>query len=60
MSVKEGDKVLLPSFGGQSVKVGEDVSPFSAPSLSRLKLMGEGRQEFHIFRDSEILARLSE
>lgn len=24
MSVKAGDKVLLPSFGGQTIKVGEE------------------------------------
>lgn len=40
MSVKAGDKVLLPSFGGQPIKVGED--------------------EYTLFRDSEILAKLSE
>lgn len=40
MSVKAGDKVLLPGFGGQSIKVGED--------------------EYTLFRDAEILAKLSE
>merc|ERR1711939_1160046 len=40
VSVKEGDKVLLPGFGGQSVKVGED--------------------EYTIFRDSEIIAKIME
>ena len=40
MSVKEGDKVLLPSFGGQTIKIGED--------------------EYALFRDAEILAKLSE
>jgi len=39
-TVKAGDKVLLPAFGGQSLKVGED--------------------EYFLYRDSEILARLSE
>ncbi|KAI8457023.1 chaperonin 10-like protein, partial [Phakopsora pachyrhizi] len=37
MELKAGDKVLLPSYGGQSVKVGEE--------------------EYHLFRDSEILAK---
>ncbi|KAI1337427.1 GroES-like protein [Xylariaceae sp. FL0016] len=40
MGVKEGDRVLIPQFGGSPVKVGED--------------------EFHLFRDSEILAKINE
>ncbi|GAA5972919.1 hypothetical protein JCM21900_002868 [Sporobolomyces salmonicolor] len=40
LSVKEGDRVVLPGFGGLPVKVGEE--------------------EFHIFRDSEIIAKLNE
>ncbi|KAH8915823.1 chaperonin Cpn10 [Atractiella rhizophila] len=39
-TVKAGDKVLLPSFGGQSFKLGE--------------------QEYQIFRDSEIIAKINE
>ncbi|EGG01028.1 chaperonin 10-like protein [Melampsora americana] len=39
MEVKEGDKVLLPSYGGQSIKVGEE--------------------EYHLFRDSEIMAKFT-
>lgn len=39
MDFKAGDKVLLPSYGGQSIKVGDD--------------------EYHLFRDSEILAKFS-
>ncbi|MBW0493866.1 hypothetical protein O181_033581 [Austropuccinia psidii MF-1] len=39
MEVKAGDKVLLPSYGGQSIKVGDD--------------------EYHLFRDSEILAKFT-
>ncbi|KNZ56379.1 chaperonin GroS [Puccinia sorghi] len=35
MEFKAGDKVLLPSYGGQSIK------------------------EYHLFRDSEILAKFS-
>lgn len=38
LSVQKGDHVLLPSFGGTSIK-----------------LSGE---EFHLYRDSEILAVL--
>ncbi|GAA5850315.1 hypothetical protein JCM8547_001828 [Rhodosporidiobolus lusitaniae] len=40
VSVKAGDRVLLPAFGGQSVKVGEE--------------------EYHIFRDQEIIAKITE
>lgn len=39
-NVQAGDKVLLPSFGGQTVKVGDN--------------------EYQIFRDSEIVAKISE
>jgi len=38
--VKAGDRVLLPGWGGNSIKVGED--------------------EFFLFRDSEILAKIQE
>jgi chaperonin GroES len=40
MSVKEGDRVLIPTYGGSPVKVGEE--------------------EYSLFRDSEILARIRE
>ncbi|KAI1615051.1 chaperonin 10-like protein [Exophiala viscosa] len=40
MSVKEGDKVLIPQYGGSPVKVGEE--------------------EYSLFRDSEILAKINE
>ncbi|BGP16221.1 hypothetical protein JCM10213_007599 [Rhodosporidiobolus nylandii] len=40
MSVKEGDRVVLPAFGGQVVKVGEE--------------------EFTLYRDSELVARITE
>ncbi|KAB5591887.1 Heat shock protein [Ceratobasidium theobromae] len=39
-SVKPGDRVLLPGWGGNSIKVGED--------------------EFFLFKDSEILAKIQE
>ncbi|KAG9316087.1 hsp10-like protein [Chiua virens] len=38
--VKAGDRVLLPGWGGNSIKVGEE--------------------EFFLFKDSEILARIQE
>jgi len=40
VSVKPGDRVLLPGWGGNTIKVGED--------------------EFHLFKDSEILAKINE
>jgi len=40
VSVKPGDRVLLPGWGGNSIKVGED--------------------EYHLFKDSEILAKIQE
>jgi len=40
MSVNEGDKVLIPQYGGSPVKVGED--------------------EYHLFRDHELLAKINE
>ncbi|KAG9008702.1 10 kDa heat shock protein [Tulasnella sp. JGI-2019a] len=40
MSVNAGDRVLLPGWGGNSIKVGED--------------------EYYLFKDSEILAKIKE
>ncbi|KAI1755596.1 GroES-like protein [Xylaria castorea] len=40
MGVNQGDRVLIPQYGGSPVKVGED--------------------EYHLFRDSEILAKINE
>ncbi|BEI83625.1 hypothetical protein CcaverHIS002_0402290 [Cutaneotrichosporon cavernicola] len=39
-SVKEGDRVLLPSWGGSPIKVGEE--------------------EYQLFKDGEILAKINE
>lgn len=39
-SVQEGDKVLLPAYGGTELKLGED--------------------EYHIFRDSEIMGKFED
>ncbi|KII84338.1 hypothetical protein PLICRDRAFT_46212 [Plicaturopsis crispa FD-325 SS-3] len=39
-TVKAGDRVLLPGWGGNSIKVGEE--------------------EYFLFRDSEILAKIQE
>ncbi|KAK0746686.1 chaperonin 10-like protein [Schizothecium vesticola] len=40
MGVSQGDRVLIPQYGGAPVKVGEE--------------------EFTLFRDSEILAKINE
>jgi chaperonin GroES len=40
MSVKAGDKVLIPQYGGSPVKVGDE--------------------EYSLFRDSELLAKINE
>ncbi|KFH43708.1 10 kDa heat shock protein-like protein [Hapsidospora chrysogenum ATCC 11550] len=40
MGVREGDRVLIPQFGGSPVKAGDE--------------------EYHLFRDSEILAKINE
>jgi len=38
--VKAGDRVLIPTYGGNTIKVGDE--------------------EYHIFRDHEILAKIKE
>ncbi|KAI0636364.1 hsp10-like protein [Trametes polyzona] len=40
VSVKAGDRVLLPGYGGSPIKVGDE--------------------EYYLFRDSEILAKIQE
>ncbi|KAI1179428.1 hsp10-like protein [Nemania sp. FL0916] len=40
MSVAQGDRILIPQYGGSALKVGEE--------------------EYHLFRDSEILAKINE
>ncbi|KAG9041807.1 10 kDa heat shock protein [Tulasnella sp. UAMH 9824] len=40
MSVKAGDRILLPGWGGNAIKVGEE--------------------EYFLFKDSEILAKIKE
>lgn len=54
-SVKSGDKVLLPGWGGSSIKVGEEV-------CQRYNVFFELKriQEYYLFRDSEILAKIQE
>lgn len=63
--VKAGDKVLLPSWGGNSIKVGDDVS--RAPFSTLASYFGpkptdhhSNSQEYLLIRDSEILAKITE
>jgi chaperonin GroES len=58
VSVKPGDRVLLPGWGGNSIKVGEHVSYLS--TILRPWLMLDSVQEYHLFKDSEILAKVVE
>ncbi|OSC97824.1 hsp10-like protein [Trametes coccinea BRFM310] len=59
MNVKPGDRVLLPGWGGSPIKLGDEVSPASRWAadgrLPRLRA-----QEYFLFRDSEILAKIQE
>lgn len=59
--VKAGDRVLLPGWGGNSIKVGDEVGFFSfsfgcAVPNERINDF----QEFQLFKDSEILAKIQE
>jgi chaperonin GroES len=56
--VKAGDRVLLPGWGGNSIKVGEEVSWFF--SLLRTFQDSFVIQEYFLFKDSEILAKIQE
>ena len=41
-NVKAGDRVLLPGWGGNTIKVGEDVSPVDLMAFVRLTLFTIG------------------
>jgi chaperonin GroES len=56
--VKAGDRVLLPGWGGNSIKVGEEVTWFF--SLFRTFQISFAIQEYFLFKDSEILAKIQE
>ena len=66
MSVKAGDRVLLPGWGGSPIKVGDEVSPdtSSRPAVCCIMLMSDHcplvDQEYYLFKDSEILAKIQE
>lgn len=56
--VKAGDRVLLPGWGGNSIKVGEEVCDpyFLTISQQTTAFL----QEYFLFKDSEILAKIKE
>lgn len=58
-AVKAGDRVLLPGWGGNSIKVGEEVCTVLVVSGVGCSC-DLGRQEYYLFRDSEILAKIQE
>lgn len=58
MSVKAGDRVLLPGWGGSPIKVGEEVS--CALRVLSGSVADAGVQEYYLYRDSEILAKIQE
>lgn len=66
VSVKEGDRVVLPAFGGVPIKVGEEASrPGGGRGVSQenpleLTPLLPMEQEYQLYRDSEILAILRE
>ena len=59
--VKAGDRVLLPGWGGNSIKVGDEVrSVFFFLAFGRFTDAVWAVQEYFLFRDSEILAKIQE
>lgn len=59
VSVKPGDRVLLPGWGGSPIKVGDEVSRWTA-LVGTVDALTHARQEYHLFKDSEILAKINE
>lgn len=59
--VKPGDRVLLPGWGGNSIKVGEEVCiPTNLFCIFPLLTSTTCLQEYFLFRDNEILAKIQE
>ena len=54
VTLKPGDKVILPSFGGTSVKL----DGITAGNVASTK--GEEQEELFLYREGEILAKFSE
>ena len=62
MNVKTGDRVLLPGWGGSPIKVGEEVRRLFLLlyALQACSAYASAAQEYHLFKDSEILAKIQE
>jgi chaperonin GroES len=58
-TVKAGDRVLLPGWGGNAIKVGEEVRLHSFLDSGKFR-RGVCAQEYFLFKDSEILAKIQE
>ena len=59
--VKAGDRVLLPGWGGNSIKVGDEVrGVFFFLAFGTFTDVVWVVQEYFLFRDSEILAKIQE
>jgi chaperonin GroES len=56
--VKAGDRVLLPGWGGNSIKVGDEVSFYLMVVL--FFFTDHVLQEYYLFKDAEILAKIQE
>lgn len=63
-TVKAGDKVLLPGWGGNSIKLGDEVSRVQdSVKIDHSNVRGLKKfmpKEYFLFRDSEILAKIQE
>ena len=57
--MKAGDRVLLPGWGGNSIKVGEDVR-ISRLCFGMVDDVATCFQEYFLFKDSDILAKIKE
>jgi chaperonin GroES len=58
--VKPGDRVLLPGWGGNAIKLGDDVSPARLAVEKGERCADDLVQEYFLFKDSEILAKINE
>lgn len=60
-TVKAGDRVLLPGWGGNSIKVGDEVRvTYGIPHRQQSLTPGSLRQEYYLYKDAEILAKIEE
>jgi chaperonin GroES len=57
-SVAPGDRVLIPPFGGSTVKIGDEVCDETQHEWGEVLTLLF--QDYLLFRDSEILAKLTD